>query len=397
MRFKKERRVIDNMKNIFHVKTTTVIVALAIVFIIGPANAAEINIALDKLSPQPVEPGQDFVLSITLANEGSDVKGVTLKIVPDSPIILKNDNDRIIDVGSIINNGAVVETYQMHIDPLAVSGAYEVEFQALWLSNDQQRETNKTFKVMVRGVPQLAISDTIIEPEIISPGDNFNLNFSVSNNGTGNASAIRVTSLIENLPFISTGTNTRIIEKLSPVSSKKLEYRILAKDNAEPASYSVPIRLDYQSEDGRNFSSSELVGVNVLGKGRLDIAGINTDPNRIEKGNYLTLTVRIENAGNGKAKSVKANIDIPFRGTKTAFLGKIDPDNDAPAIFNLYADDAGDYKYNLTVQYEDDLGTHETREELMMTVSPGDRTSVFVIILFIIAVIGVYWFFIRRK
>ncbi len=368
----------------------------AIAFLITPANA-EIEIVLDKLSPQPVEPGQDLVLSIRLVNEFSEIENVKLTILPDSPILLKNDNDRIINIGKMITFGAVTETYSLHIDSLAVSGAYEVEFQALWLSNDQQRETNKTFKVMVRGVPQLAISDTIIEPEIISPGNNFNLNFSVSNNGTGIASAIRVTSLIENLPFISIGTNTRIIEKLSHASSKKLEYRLLAKDNAEPASYSVPIRLDYQSEDGRNFSSSELVGVNVLGKGRLNIAGINTDPSGIEKGNYLTLTIRIENAGNGNAKSVKANIDIPFRGTKTAFLGKIEPDNDAPAIFNLYADDAGEYKYNLTVQYEDDLGTHETREELMMTVSPGDRTSVFVIILFIIAVIGVYWFFIRRK
>lgn len=250
------------------------------------------------------------MLSIMLVNEGSDAEGVMLTIVPDSPIILKNDNDRIINIGKMIKFGAVTETYSLHIDSLAVSGAYEVEFQALWLSNDQQRETNKTFKVMVRGVPQLAISNTIIEPEIISPGNNFNLNFSVSNNGTGIASAIRVTSLIENLPFISIGTNTRIIEKLSPASSKKLEYRLLAKDNAEPASYSVPIRLDYQSEDGGNFSSSELVGVNVLGKGRLNIAGINTNPSRIEKGNYLTLTIRIENAGNGKAKSVKRKFSI---------------------------------------------------------------------------------------
>lgn len=385
------------MKNIFHVKIATVIAVLAVVFIIGPANAAEINIALDKLSPQPAEPGQDFVLSITLSNEGSDVKDVSIKILPDSPIILKNDNDRIIYVGSIINNGAVVETYRMHVDPHALSGAYEVGFQALWLSNDQRRETNKTFEVTVRGVPQLSISDTMIEPGIISPGDNFNLNFSVSNNGTGIARAIRVTSFIENLPFISNGTNTRIIENLSPASSKKLEYRLMAKDNAEPASYSVPIRLDYQSEDGRNFSSGELVGVNVLGKSRLNIAGINTDPGRIENGNYLTLTIRIENAGSGNAKSVKASIDIPFRGTKTAFLGKIEPDNDAPAIFNLYADDAGDYRYNLTVHYEDDLGTHETREELMMTVSPAGRTAVFVIISFIMAVIGAYWFFIRKK
>lgn len=367
-----------------------------IAFLITPANA-ELEIVLDKLSPQPVEPGQDLVLSIRLVNEFSEIENVKLTIQPDSPIILKNDNDRIINIGRMITFSAAAETYSLHIDSLAVSGAYEVEFQALWLSNDQQRETNKTFKVMVRGVPQLAISNTIIEPETISPGDNFNLNFSVSNNGTGIASSIRVASQLENLPFISIGTNTRIIDKLPHGFSKKLEYRLLAKDNAEPASYSVPIRLDYQREDGGNFSSSELVGVNVLGKSRLNIAGINTDPSRIEKGNYLTLTIRIENAGNGNAKSVKANIDIPFRGTKTAFLGKIEPDDDAPAIFNLHADDAGDYRYNLTVQYEDDLGKHEIHEELMMTVSSGDRTSVFVIILFIIAVIGAYWFFIRRK
>lgn len=135
----------------------------------------------------------------------------------------------------------------------------------------------------------------------------------------------------------------------------------------------------------------------MLGKSRLNIAGINTDPNRIEKGSYTTLTIRIENAGSGDAKSVKADIDIPFTGTKTAFIGKIEPDNDAPAIFNLHADDAGDYRYNLTVLYEDDLGKHELNEELKLVVYPGDSIPVFAVILFVIAAAGIYWFFIRRK
>ncbi len=375
----------------------SIIIALFVLaFIITPASA-ELEVVLDKLSPVPVEPGQDLVLSIRLVNEFSEIDNVKLTILPDSPIILKNENDRIINIGKMIKFGAAVETYSLHIDPLAVSGAYEVKFQARWLSNDQQRETNKTFNIMVRGVPQLAISDVTIEPGTISPGDNFNLNFSVSNNGTGIAGAIRTASLIENLPFVSRGTNTRLIEKLSPASSKKLEYSFLAKDNAKPASYSVPIRLDYQSEDGRNFSSSELIGVNVLGKSRLNIAGINTDPNRIEKGSYITLTIRIENAGSGDAKSVKADIDHPFTGTKTAFLGKIEPDNDAPAIFNLRADDAGDYRYNLTVRYEDDLGAHELNEELKLVVYPGGSISVLAVTLFVVAAACVYWFFIRRK
>lgn len=367
-----------------------------IAFLITPANA-ELEIVLDKLSPQPVEPGQDLVLSISLVNEFSEIDNVKLTILPDSPIILKNENDRIINIGKMIKFGAVLKTYSLHIDPLAVSGAYEVEFQARWLSNDQQRETNKTFNVMVRGVPQLAISDASIEPETISPGDNFTLSFSVSNNGTGIAGAIRAATLIENLPFVSKGTNTRFIEELSPAFLQKLEYSFSAKNNADPASYSIPIRLDYKSEDGRNFSSSELIGINVLGKSRLNIAGINTDPNRIETESYVTLTIRIENAGNGDAKSVKADIDIPFTGTKTAFLGKIEPDNDAPAIFNLRADDAGNYKYNLTIQYEDDLGTHELNEELEIVVYPGSGIPVLAVILFVIAAAGVYWFFIRRK
>ncbi len=51
------------MKNLFHSQTYTALAVLAIVFITGGASGAEISIALDKLSPQPVEPGQDFVLS----------------------------------------------------------------------------------------------------------------------------------------------------------------------------------------------------------------------------------------------------------------------------------------------------------------------------------------------
>ncbi len=95
--------------------------------------------------------------------------------------------------------------------------------------------------------------------------------------------------------------------------------------------------------------------------------------------------------------SAKADIDLPFTGTKTAYLGKIEPDNDAPAIFNLRADDAGDYRYNLTVRYEDDLGTHELNEELNIVVYPDGSTPVLAVILFVVAAAGVYWFVIRRK
>ena len=89
-----------------------IIAVFALALIITPASA-ELELVLDKLSPQPVEPGQDLVLSIRLENEFSEIDNVRLTILPDSPIILKNENDRTIDIGRMIKFGAVVETYSL--------------------------------------------------------------------------------------------------------------------------------------------------------------------------------------------------------------------------------------------------------------------------------------------
>lgn len=379
------------------IKSLFVVAALAIIFLTAPAHA-ELEIVLDKLSPQPVEPGQDLLLSITLVNENGDAEGVTLKIMPDSPILLKNENDRIIDIGRIIKYGATAETYLLHIDSRAVSGAYEIEFQARWLSDDQLHETNKTIRVMVRGEPQLMISNIIIDPELISPGDAFNLTFSVSNEGTGIAREVQVSVATIGLPFVPAGADTKIIKKLVPGESSQLSYRILVKEGAEISSYSIPIKMNYRDENGKNISSQNFVGIKVLGKAKLSIADIKTGPQNPAKGDLVTLTMRIENSGNGDAESVKVSIDIPFEGTKTAFLGRIEPDDDAPGVFTLYATESGDIPYSAVIEFEDDLGIHTTTEALNLHVHNANESSSVALIIVAVLIIGAGVFYlIRRK
>ncbi len=65
-------------------KLLTIISVFAPISIIAPANA-ELEIVLDQLSPQPVEPGKDLTLSIRLENEFCDIENVRLEILPDSP------------------------------------------------------------------------------------------------------------------------------------------------------------------------------------------------------------------------------------------------------------------------------------------------------------------------
>ncbi len=387
------------MRNLGITKKSIIIAVITTVFMITHARAAEINIVQDELSPQPVEPGQDFVMSITLVNEGSDVKGVTLTIVPDSVIILKNDNNRVIYERSIIRNGGVKETYQLHVDPRAVSGVYGIEFRTHWLSNDIVRETNQTFNVMVRGVPQLAISNITVNPELISPKDTFNIMFSVSNQGSGVARQVQISAETNELPFVPVGADTEIIKELNPGELNQLNYRALVKDKAEISSYSIPIKMNYKDESGRNISSQSFVGIRVLGRAELAIANIKTEPQNPVQGDAVTVTMRIENSGNGDAKSVKVNLNIPFEGTKTAYLGKIKPNDDAPAVFSILANESGDIPYLTAIEFEDDLGMRSTTQTLNLHVRAANKNGFIspLIVAAIVAGAALYYLYRRKK
>ncbi len=375
-----------------------IIAVFALIFMIAPANA-ELEIVLDEISPQPAEPGHDLTLSVRLVNEYSELENVKLEIVPDSPIKLKNENDRIIDEGRMIKYGAVAETYLLHIDPGASSGSYDIEFRAHWLSNDQQRETNKTFNVIVRGVPQLVISNITINPQRISPKDTFDLTFLTSNEGTGVAREVQVSAATSGLPFVSVDADTKTIKRLDPGESVQLSYAVQVKDKTEISSYSIPIKMDYKDENGENISSKSFAGIRVLGKAELAISDIKIEPQNPVEGDLVTVNMRIENSGTGEAKSAKVSLDAPFKGTRTAFLGKIKPDDDAPGVFTFYAEKGGDIPYSANIEFEDDLGVRTVSEPLNLYVrnpnKNGMAVPVIVTLPFIAA--GIYYLHRRKK
>lgn len=381
--------------NISHTKISILVAVIAILFMTIPANAQP-DIVLMELSPQPVEPGRDLTLSVMLVNGDFDITGVRLHILPDSPIILKNDNDRIINEGNVLKYGAVVETYLLHIDPSAVSGTYEVEFEAYWSRNDPERKTTRTFEVQVRGAPQLAISNITIDPEFISPKDAFNLTFSVSNEGTGVARDIEINSATIGLPFVPDGSDTRIIKILNPGESVSLNFRLLVKDKTEISSYPIPIKMEYKDENGNNISSQNIIGINVVGDAEISIANIKIEPQNPSKGDLVTITMRLENFGNGDAKSVKVNLDIPFEGSKTAFLGKIKPDDDAPGVFTFYATESGDVPYTASIEFEDDLGRHTVKESLVLNVRNTNKNGIIIPIIAVVLVAGLFMFYLFR-
>ena len=123
------------------------------------------------------------------------------------------------------------------------------------------------------------------------------------------------------------------------------------------------------------------MGVPVKGKAEISIKSLTTDPIRINPGDRFTMILRIENTGTDDAKSVSASVDLPMDGNREAFIGKIEPDNDAPAVFYLRDRDDGEIPYTLRVRSTDEYRTHTVEKPLTISVTPQDNSGLIFIVI----------------
>jgi hypothetical protein len=369
-----------------------------------------------EVTPAVLLPGEQGIISVTVRNT-ADRATLTQSYLSDTTETTTNiDINAPIDSVTMVGNGIQVisEGYYRVGDigpgqsiPLsflikapAESGIY---FPEIWIRVSDARSlkypipVNVNSEVAIQKRPQISIEKQL--PESVTPGDAFNATILLENNGQLSASNLRI-SVNSSTPSITSKTaSTYNIERLGPGESQAITMEFSTDRNAPLGLRPVTLVIEYQEPDGSFRQQVETLGVNIRGKAELDISQITTDPDRIQKGDQFTLIIRIENTGTDDAKSVDATIGIPLPGTKEAFVGKIEPGNDAPAPFNLEADRSGEIPYTLTIRFEDDYGPGEQEQELHLNVYSDNNTTLIlgVVILIILAGIFGYWYFVIRR
>jgi len=171
---------------------------------------------------------------------------------------------------------------------------------------------------------------------------------------------------------------------------------LLSDKQANPGLIRVPLTINYTAIDGTPVTLATSIDLVLKGKAELGFVSVDTNPSRLVENTPYDLTIRIENTGTGDAKQVSAVVDLPVEGTRQAFIGKIKPGNDAPAIFLLEGMKGGNYPYNLTISYTDDMGVHNLTRQMNLRVPPGDNSGNVILGLIILCVIGFlayrYWY-----
>jgi hypothetical protein len=404
-------------------KTSTLVIIIAIFAILAVTappvqaeNVPTVTISDYKVSPSVLMPDSTGTITITVKNTASSasVSEKSGQLSTDSYAVVKTtDITTNIENVKLLGNGIKVTSsdfesvgsigpgqslqFTFSIQTPVSSGMYYPE---VWIDVTGGKSTRYPIPVNVNtatGIQKKAILIMDSTPTgSQNPGDEIPVLVTVMNSGEMLSDDVIVK--IENVSSTVAPKNTDQyhLGAIQAGETKTLNLILLSDKKASAGLVKVPVTIRYNAIDGTAQTQTTSIDVMFKGKAELGFVSVDTNPPRLTENTPFDLTIRIENTGTGEAKQVSAKVDLPSEGTKEAFIGKIKPGNDAPAIFLLEGAKPGNHPYNLTITYTDDMGTHTMTRDMNLRVPPTDMSGTIITFLIILVIIGAvgyrYWY-----
>ncbi len=341
---------------------------------------------------------------VSSAGEFQTTKSTDIPAVIDSVHLIGGDI-RVID-GSYQHFGAIGPGQSVDVTfSIQAPGKEGLYFPEVWVEINGGKNVRYPIPVnvntdsLVMRSPTLVISKQMSES--VNPGDSFPVVLVISNAGAIRASDIVLTTSTSTTSLGAKGPNTLTIDPLNGGENQTVTLEFITDRFVDVGLQKIRLGIDYKLPDGTQRHQDETIEVPIKGKAELGFVSVDTTPRRVVEGTAFDLTIRIENTGTGEAKQVTATIDLPMTGNRQSFIGKIKPNNDAPALFILDGGAGGTYDYDVTINYTDDLGTHTVTFPMSLRVTPEDYTGTIILIVIIAAIAGFlayrYWYLPKKN
>jgi hypothetical protein len=381
-----------------------------------------ITITRYQINPTVLLPGEQGMISVVLENTANSASSTETSVNSGSTGSTTTSKTRDISVTfdsvALFGNGLeVIEGAYDHAGALGPGQSMQftflvrapakssIYFPEVWVHIPEGSNMRYPIPVNVNstiGLPKQAILTLNSSlPESVQPGDEIPVTLTVKNDGQ-----LLVDEVIVRIHNVSTlvaplGTDTYPLGRIASGEQVTIRTVLLSDKSASPGLIQVPVVLQYSDMDGAVHSQAGSINLMMKGKGELGFVSVDTNPQQLTENTPFDLTVRIENTGTGEVKAVSARIDLESEGTKEAFIGKIKPGNDAPAMFYLEGLKTGTYPYSITITYSDDLGEHTVSRGLSVRVPPADTSGTVLMGILGIGILGFvayrFWYVPRKN
>lgn len=389
----------------------------AVLFLVAPALATEPTVLITgyEMTPAILMPGDTGIVTISLSHTAeisseteqsgifpsgivTSVKTTGVNVFIENVhlegkgiVVLTDDFNRLGEIGP---GQSVPVTFVIRAPER--TGIY---FPEVWVDVKDGRSTRYPITVNVdtdistQKKPAISLSRTL--PDGIAPGEPCDVEVTIGNTGLMRAGDIWITANPGTDALALTSSGRFYIEHLDPGERSSFNLGFATDRNTPIGLNPVRLVLTYRNPDGTIESQTETIAIPVKGLADIAISSITTDPVRPAPGSPFTLVVRVENTGTDQATSVRTSLDSPFPGTKDAFIGSIDKDSDAPAVFYLQATKDGTVPINLSVSYRDEFGSHTIREQATVMTGPSSVIPLAIVLVLLVSVGGgaAYWYF----
>jgi len=352
--------VIDKMMKKLIILTLVLIMPCLVM-----ADQFTIDVETAYTDPYPVEPGENFVLSLQVTNKGNEkVNTVHIELDPQYPFtVLENVRKSVSDLGS---EGKKIIEYDLFVDSSAISTLYEIPVKVIYGSLST---STQNVQVRVQGTPQFEILD--VKTNEISPGDRESLNIQFQNVGTGTAKRMTATftSSSDDITPIFSGGSVYISE-FKTGEKQWFKFDVLVDQDAEYGVYTGTVTLKYNDESGSNHTSIYNIGVLVSGKPHFDVVKSEIDAKDKE------LEIEVINSGTAKGIAIRSELWINNELFDTDYVTQVKIDKKSILKFNL----PGKVTSGVVKLYYKGPDNNEYNQEEKVAWKPGGRNNTLIML-----------------
>lgn len=230
--------------------------------------APQVRVTLASQTPDPVEPGEIVTVRFNIQNNGTETPYDAIVIIhPNYPFSLYGSKAEVnlgrLPAGTAGTKAATVE-YKLKVDPEAVEGKTELELEVK-VGDGSVTFNSDEFLIDIQTRDALIdLRSITLDPEMISPGETAELTILLKNNADSilRDVVLKLNLSETSLPFAPyQSSSQRSMAQLPAGYQNTLYFKLIAKPDASPGLYKVPLYLTYTDQKGKSFTITDVIAV----------------------------------------------------------------------------------------------------------------------------------------
>lgn len=232
--------------------------------------------------------------------------------------------------------------------------------------------------------PKIIISKYVCDPLIVMAGEEFDLNLSLLNThrekGVKNIKmfltlAEETSSETEKSGNIFTpvnSSNTFYFDAIAPKGTAEKQLRLYVVPNAQPKTYTLTVNFEYEDAEGKEYTATELLGINVKQVTELSIDDFAL-PEMVEQFMPVTVSFSYYNTGKVALNNVMIRVEGDVECTpKSTYIGNMDPGASDYYEVSFTPTTIGEVPVSIVASYEDASGemVEQRRDFLLQVTEP---------------------------